>query len=147
MKIDKELEALESMKNRLTDAKFTIEGTTLYSKNKDLDDDYKLLCKALQRLADIDNSKPSEALECLESEKKIMWAYDYDIIKNALQKAQEMEKELKQKEYLEFMFKRLIASCKCRFDVNAECDFFRLDFIIENNKEIATYIKELIGDE
>lgn len=92
--MSKELEALESMKNRLIDARFTVNGTTLYSKDKSLDDDYKLLCKALQRLESIDNSKPSEALECLESEKKIMWAYDYDIIKNALIKAQEMEKAL-----------------------------------------------------
>lgn len=41
------LEALESMKNRLIDAKFTIDGTTLYSKNRDLDEDYKLLKEAL----------------------------------------------------------------------------------------------------
>ena len=45
--MSKELEALENMKNRLIDAKFTIKGITLYSKDKDLDEEYKLLREAL----------------------------------------------------------------------------------------------------
>lgn len=41
------LECLESMKNRLIDAKFTIEGTTLYSKDRNLDEDYRTIKQAL----------------------------------------------------------------------------------------------------
>ena len=48
--------------------------------------------KALLELQAIKEAKPSEALKCLKSEKKIMWAYDYDIIKQALLKAEKLEK-------------------------------------------------------
>lgn len=37
------MKCLESMKNRLVDAKFTIEGTTLYSKDRNLDEDYSTI--------------------------------------------------------------------------------------------------------
>lgn len=41
------MKSLESMKNRLIDAKFTIEGTTLYSKDRNLDEDYSTIKQAL----------------------------------------------------------------------------------------------------
>jgi len=47
VKPSKVLASLESMKNRLIDAKFTIEGTTLYSKDRNLDEDYNTIKQVL----------------------------------------------------------------------------------------------------
>lgn len=58
----------------------------------DVDKWHETIEQALQELYAIKNSKPSEAMKCLE--KKIMWTYDLNIIRQTLLKAQEQEKVL-----------------------------------------------------
>ena len=70
------------------------------------EDDCKLVDNALQRLESIDNSTPSEALECLERlgtwelanscMETVNESDDYDTIKQALLKAQSDRKELEE---------------------------------------------------
>lgn len=81
--MSKELEALERVGNNLEHH---------YSENIK---DFNILKQALTRLEAIDNANPSEALERLENNKNaIPYAIDYRIIKQALIKSQEQEKEI-----------------------------------------------------
>lgn len=94
--MSKELEALEKLFD-----------TLVYSNNKiEAQKYYDTLKQALQRLEAIDNSNPSEALECLEDMAKYRIEYsdysmpikdisEYKKIKQALIKSQEQERLLK----------------------------------------------------
>lgn len=70
---------------------------------------------------------------------------DYIILKTALLKAQEMEKELKQKEALEIVLKKILTSAKGYF--NKDMSFFEIRLAIYDNSELANYLKELIGND
>lgn len=104
--MSKELEALEEIRDfRYGKDKLLVCQTAMY-------DDIK---QALQRLEAIDNANPSEALKWLE-DKGEQWVerglnpdivqyketQSYREIKQALLKAQEMEKELKAIEIIKF---------------------------------------------
>lgn len=98
--MSKESEAFTKEKQAL-DELYDVAGNI-----KNLKDDYIILKTALQRLESIDNVKPSEAMEDLKELHELAYGNDETSwkideirmsshIKNALLKAQEMEKELK----------------------------------------------------
>ena len=53
----------------------------------------QIIEQALKRLEAIDNAEPSEALECLEENELVLLRKDYNLLHQALLKAQEQEKE------------------------------------------------------
>ena len=84
--MDKELKAFENIM-KIYGKTNSLEGTY---------DDFLTIKKALQRLEQIENAKPSEALKCLENlcDEFPILKKDYKIIKQELFKAQEQEKVL-----------------------------------------------------
>lgn len=94
---NKELEVLNAL-GRLVN---NVELDTKYWHNK-MDDDYKLVKKALQRLEAIDNAKPNEALECIDVLKEdgcITTLYQgkaLETIKQAFIKAQAQDQVIKE---------------------------------------------------
>ena len=105
--MSKELEALKGRLGHINKTPLEEALDRLYECNDDdytlgyQQHDYKLLQQALKRLEAIDNANPSEALECLKQIEDIIEtkiglgvvnAYIINIIKQALEKAQEQEK-------------------------------------------------------
>lgn len=84
------------------------------------DEDFEIIKQALLELKAIKEANPSEALECLENIRKDIYDYyneyldDISIIKQALLKAQEQEKEIEiLKEYRKDYLSRLENLEKC----------------------------------
>ena len=138
--MSKEMKLLESMKDSLTPDGEIFEHTK----------GYKDIYKALLKLDSIDNSNPSEALECLDKLDDIFYLVkkrktpggtseeyeyhpsyteEYDIIENYILKAQEQEKLLNIIES-EFKFE-LYAMCKRRLELCTRANRESLEKIIE----------------
>ncbi|MCR5786463.1 MAG: hypothetical protein K6G28_02020 [Acholeplasmatales bacterium] len=116
--------------------------------------------QVLTELQAIKDSKPSEALEKVNKVLESCYEYEKKTGKNAivhiskeplieiqqsLLKAQEQEKELKQKEALEFMLKRILTSAKAHFAGDDE--IFKISLTIIDNSELANYLKEILKNE
>jgi len=87
--MEKEFEALEFIKEKFAYLEYNCENFNVPRK------ELNTLHNALTELKSIKEAEPSEAMECLETEssKHCFWLKNYNTIKQALLKAQEMEKE------------------------------------------------------
>ena len=146
----KELEAFSKEKQAL-DELYDVAGNI-----QNLKEDYIILKTVLNRLESIDNSNPSEALECLERIKDYLSnVYDYkeiieevkkdiDTIKQALLKAQEPKHYLKWED-LEFkeeeqIMKVLLNGNKYTLDYYSDGYDDYIDFLTDNEQDrIAIY--------
>ena len=91
--MSKELDELEKIKNRYDNLEIRL--TYWYIKRTNPPSlDFNIIKQALQRLESIDNANPSEALECLEENELVLLRKDYNLLHQALIKAQEQEKVL-----------------------------------------------------
>lgn len=100
--MSKELEALERLKTAPSFMGGTVEYQACTQSEALLMQDYEIVKQALKRLEAIDNSNPSEALECLDKVYSRLPQWDLsrntdqcNIIKQALLKAQEPKQYLK----------------------------------------------------
>lgn len=141
--MSKALEALEELRKQCNDTFFDENGKQWWITDKSKDYKCNIIEKELQRLESIDNSNPSEALECLfrigynHRENYINGRHkeDYNIVEQTLLKAQEQEKVLviiKEKNVDIFWLK----NSKTKSDYNSHVFISKINELTEEEFEL-----------